>query len=386
MISSEQMFEANPDKPMAGKARQPYKHLLIDGGGLAVTAWTVQRELDRPEDRIRNAIYVAVTVIASLSGLVIPGGNITVAWDGADNRRSRRGLHPWYKHGRGTVVDRREIKVVVEQLEDLLITMGIGTTVIPGREADDLVASLATKIGAEDDVLVFSDDKDYLQLIDDRIHVSRRSMDGIIITKDHAAMVGMEVGERYLHIKALMGDGGDNIAGLRQIGEKKAQALLACNPNIVHECREDPWNVDWSNVEGALRKSFVRAGRRLLAPSEIQDPRFVADFCKKRGLKVPDDVEIDESECLIATAREIQWSLDMVTMDRSVDPPIKRSKPNLERIPLVINRLELTNETDMYSSLYRLAGMTSPGSPPQWRMASRAGAAIESGPVLEDKF
>lgn len=382
-------MQPDASRPIAPDKAKPYHHLVIDGGGMAVTAWTTQRTMERAEDRVRGAVYIFLTTLASLSGMIEPGSPVVVAWDGHDNRAWRRGRHPWYKHGRGTVVNREEIRAVISQLDGLLIAMGVATVKVDGREADDLAAAIATEISARGDgteVLIFSDDNDYRQLVDDRIHLCRRSMDGIVLTVGHAAVLGIPVGEQYLHQKAIMGDSGDNIKGLRQIGEAKALSLLACNPNIVRQCAEDPASADWSNVEGALRKAFVRAGRRLVWPPEIQDPKFVAMFCKKRGIPVPDDHDVPDEVCLEAAAREIKWSLDLVTMDRSIEATLNFPRPNFEAIPKILSRLEMGDETDLYSSLYRIAGMMAPGVPVSWRPAVRAGAAIDSAPALEDKF
>jgi 5'-3' exonuclease len=381
------LMQPDPSRPIATGKVKPYRYLVIDGGGMVVTAWTTQRSLERAEDRVRGAIYIFLTTLASLSGLIEPGASVVIAWDGRDNRAWRRGRHPWYKHGRGTVVNREEIRAVIAQLDGLLVAMGVATVKIDGREADDLAAAIATKASATTDVLVFSDDNDYRQLVNERVHLSRRSMDGIILTVGTAAVLNVPIGEFYLHQKAIMGDSGDNIKGLRQIGEAKALSLLACNPNIVHQCAADPASADWSNVEGALRKAFVRAGRRLVSPTDLQDPKFVAAFCKKRGLPMPtESYDVPDEVCLEAAAREIQWSLDLVTMDYDIEAVISFPKPNFEAIPRIINRLEMSEETDLYSSLYRIAGMTAPGTPVSWRATARAGAAIDSGPALEDKF
>lgn len=385
----EDLMSPDANRPTAGDKAKLYHHLVIDGGGMVVTAWTTQRTMERAEDRVRGAVYIFLTTLASLAGLVQPGSPLVVAWDGRDNRAWRRGRHPWYKHGRGTVVNREEIRAVISQLDGLLTAMGIATVKVDGREADDLVAAIATDIVGRDDgteVLIFSDDNDYRQLVDERIHLMRRSMNGIVLTVQQSRLLGVTVGEHYLHQKAIMGDPGDNIRGLKQIGEAKASALLSCNIDIVRQCSEDPGTVDWSGVEGALRKAFVRAGRRLLSPAEIQDHRFVDDFCRKHGRPLPVDHDLPEAECLAAAAREIAWSLDLVTMDRTIKYDLSFPRPNFEAIPRLINRLEMSDEADLYGSLYRLAGMVAPEQSISWRPAVRAGAAIDSAPALEDKF
>lgn len=383
------LMTPDPNRPVAPDKTKPYHHLVVDGGGLVVTAWTTQRQMERAEDRVRGAVYVFLTTLASLSALIVPGSSVIIAWDGRDNRAWRRGRHPWYKHGRGTVVNREEIAATIAQLDGLLKAMGVSTVRVHGREADDLVAAIAMRTvmrEADSEVLVFSDDKDYYQLVNDRIHLCRRSMEGIILTVQQAAVLGVPVGERYLHIKAIMGDPGDNIKGLRQIGEAKAVALLECNPDFVRQCQENPDTADWSNVNGALRKAFVRAGRRLVWPPELIDPAFVKKFCERRGLRQPNVYEADEETCLKAAAAEIRWSLDLVTMDYGIEADVITSAPEFDKIPRILHSLEMNSETDLYSSLYRIAGMTAPGQIPSWRPVMRAGAAIEQNPTPEDKF
>lgn len=376
-------------KPIAAGPHKLYNHLVVDGGGLVVTAWTVQRNLERPEDRFRGAVYVFLTTLASLSGLVEPGSPIVVCWDGYDNRAWRRGLHPWYKHGRGTVVNREEIRAIIKQVDGLLRAMGIATTKVDGREADDVVASIATDIVSKHpttEVLMFSDDKDYYQLVQDRVHLARRSMDGIILTERQALVLGLAVGQRYLHIKAMMGDPGDNIKGLKQIGEAKASQAIAANPMLAVQCLADPNTADWSAITGTLRRAFVRAGRLLVHPVPLRDEKFVRRFAKKHGVKVDYDLEVDEERALLAAAHEVKFALGLVTMDLTIAEGIdlKFPKANFEAIPAMIAKLEMGDETDLYSSLYRLAGMTAPGAQPSWRSVVRAGDAISHD--AEDKF
>lgn len=353
--------------------------MAVDGGGLSVTAWSTHRALPEAADRIRSAIYVFMSTLCGLSRLITPGARVVVAWDGRDNRRFRRGRHPWYKHGRGSVINREEVRTVVSECGPLLMALGCCQLELEGHEADDLVATAASQIPGT--ILVFSDDADYYQLVSERVHLCRRSMDGIIVDPDSARLSGQRVGEPYLHLKCLMGDFGDNIRGLDQIGQSKADMAISQHPGLVQQCLEDPGLVDWTPLDEKLRRQFAKAGRRLLSPTELRDRDFATKFARRRGLSPPPEPDVDESTCLAAAASEAVRCLGLVAMRR--DLPIgglSFPEANVEAIPGHLQRLGLDDEHDLHSSMYRMAGMSPrPGSLPPWRPAARAGAEVRDG-------
>jgi 5'-3' exonuclease len=388
------LFEVDPSLPKAGGPVKPYRWLLIDGGGLATTAWATHRDLERVENRIRTAVYVMITCLASLSRLVHESAKIVVAWDGYDNRAWRRGHHPWYKHGRGTMIDRREVAVVVDQVGQLLTAMGVAMLQIPGREADDLVATLARRVEANGETcLIFSDDKDYIQLVGDNIHLARRSMDGIVMTPDQCKLMGLPFGEHALHIKAVAGDSGDNIRGLRGIGDKKAFQLLEAHPDFFEMACEDPSLVDWDDLPRSVRMAFVRAGRKITHPVPIQDKEFVLAFCSRGDQKhlqriVDVDMACSEEAALREAAIESVRCLRLVEMDTEVPlpDPIEFPNINVERIPVLLKALDMADEHDLISSLYALARMRNPSLLPPRRAAVRAGQVIDMSPTPDDMF
>jgi 5'-3' exonuclease len=372
-------FAPDPSKPMAGRPHDPYPWLLIDGGGLATTAWSTHRGLDRAEDRIKATFYVFVTSMASLSRLVSDSARIIVAWDGRDNRAWRRGLHPWYKHGRGTVINREEVRAAIEGLDELIWAMGGACLTVDGREADDVVATLSRVISDEKEemCLIFSDDKDYVQLVDDRVHLARRSLQGVILSPEQCELMGTPYGLDYLHIKAMMGDPGDNIKGLPGIGEVKAADIAMSIPDAMDVARTDPELIEWDRAKESTVRAFVRAGRKLVWPPAEEDRAFALEVRARRGLEPHPEMEVDEGECLRAAAIEAVRMLDLVQLDDKMDLP-KFSFPqvNLERIPKVLRKLGLEREDDLVSSIYTLARMRNPEAIPPRTSAVRAGEAV----------
>lgn len=384
----ESLFAIDPNKPSAPDAEKPYRYLLIDGGGVIVTAWAACRNMERPEDRVSGAVYITITTLASLSQLLTDDGHIIWAWDGDDNRAYRRGMHPWYKHGRGSSIDRGEVAVAMDAIQPLLDAIGIATLKLDGTEADDMVATVATETAnAGKRALIFSNDKDYLQLINDRIHVCRRSLDGIILSPAQCDMMKMDYGERYLAIKAMMGDSGDNIKGLFMIGEAKARKMIDAYPMLVTECTVDPDSADWDRIDDTTKRAVVRAGRRLVGPADMADALFARDFADRKNLPMPRNIEISERECLTAAAKEVAWTMSLVRMNhRMPHTPIKFTRPRLDVIPKILSRLNLDNEDDLLTSLMSLAHLRDPNAAPPWRAGTRAGDAVSAGPRPEDRF
>jgi 5'-3' exonuclease len=372
------MFDPDPSKPSNEGPNKPYKWLVVDGGGLATTAWSTHKDLESRELRIKATVYVFTTTLASLSRLIEVGGRIVVAWDGYDNRRWRRGLHPWYKHGRGSIVNRIEVREAMGLIDKLLDVIGAAVTSVDGREADDVVASICTKIAedGEGPSLIFSDDKDYIQMISDDIHLCRRSLQGIVLTPNQCQIMGIPYGIDYLHQKAMMGDSGDNIRGLSGIGEAKAIALVNAVPDAMDLARSDPDLVDWRAVPDAVRNAFVRAGRKLL-PTPDCDREFADEFSKRRGTSRASDYDVEERDCLTAAMVEAVRCLDLVELDTDMIVNLEFSEPNVERLPSVVEEIGLKDEHDLMSSLYRLAGHASARSNPTRTSALRAGDSVE---------
>ena len=100
-----------------------------------------------------------------------------------------------------------------------------------GYEADDVIGAMAKKASKQDlDVLVVSNDKDMMQLVDGHVHVLRAGTGGakndVIVD---AAKVEEILGvppQRVVDVMALMGDTIDNIPGAKGIGEKGARDLI----------------------------------------------------------------------------------------------------------------------------------------------------------------
>jgi len=115
------------------------------------------------------------------------------------------------------------------KLNEFLTASGIPRLIAEGFEADDVAGTLADKFSKEAEVIVASNDRDLMQLINSRVRFYLPA-----VGKQKAKLYGeKEFLEEYgfkpsqlVEYKALRGDPSDNIPGVRGIGEKTATELV----------------------------------------------------------------------------------------------------------------------------------------------------------------
>ncbi|MEK6714770.1 MAG: DNA polymerase I [Candidatus Omnitrophota bacterium] len=95
-----------------------------------------------------------------------------------------------------------------------------------GFEADDIIATIATKAQAEFEVFIVSADKDMLQLVNDNIKIYNPYHSERIINKDMVINRFGITPKQIADMVSLTGDAIDNIPGVKGIGEKTALCLM----------------------------------------------------------------------------------------------------------------------------------------------------------------
>lgn len=129
-----------------------------------------------------------------------------------------------------------------EAPEDLLLSIpdikriirgfDIPVVELDGYEADDVIGALAKQAEKEGfDVYMVTPDKDYGQLVSDKIFIYKPPAFGnkaeIMGPKEVCAKWGIKNVSQVIDILGLMGDASDNIPGIPGVGEKTAAKLLA---------------------------------------------------------------------------------------------------------------------------------------------------------------
>jgi len=177
--------------------------------------------------------------IGGLSGCLLSIGHaikainptrVIIVFDGKDGSAKRKALYPEYKANRkfkirlnrAATVDKEDNQLqqlmrLIEYLEILPIT----TIVSDGVEADDVIAYIGEDYLKERDsqVFIMSSDKDFLQLVDNRIHIWSPTKKQLYYTDDVYQQYGI-MPKNFALFRALIGDDSDNIPGVPGLGAK----------------------------------------------------------------------------------------------------------------------------------------------------------------------
>lgn len=138
----------------------------------------------------------------------------------------RKDIFPEYKANRG-VADEMVRRLQAAMLN--IVTRYGSVVGAPRLEADDIAYLVVKKIRAkypEAEIFIITSDRDYLQMVDDRIHL----MDG-----GGKMFTGSGDAKRDLWTKIIMGDKSDNIPPIAKGCGKKTAEALAADPQKLAE-------------------------------------------------------------------------------------------------------------------------------------------------------
>src|SRR6185312_6322045 len=199
--------------------------LIIDGHSLAFRAFYALPvdSFQTRDGQHTNAIHGFIAMLISLLQTEKPT-HLAVAFD-ISRYSFRTREYPEYKGTRGETPP--EFIGQIPLLEEALHAMNIVTVTKEDYEADDILATLATR-GAADGyrVLVVSGDRDAIQMINDDVTLLYPNARGVSELKryDRDAVVeryGIEP-HQYPDVAALVGETSDNLIGIDKVGEKTA--------------------------------------------------------------------------------------------------------------------------------------------------------------------
>ena len=210
------------------------KLLLIDAYAMIYRAYYAFIKSPRMNSKGENtsAVYGFVVLLEDLLKRLKPT-HIAVAFD-PHGPTFRHEAFEQYKAQRPETPE--DIKRAVPIIQDILAAMNIVVLEVQGFEADDVIGTLsglAEQAGFE--VFMATPDKDYGQLVTERVHMYRPRHTGGFEQMGPAevcAKYGIQNKEQVIDLLALMGDASDNIPGCKGVGEKTAVQLLSQFGNI----------------------------------------------------------------------------------------------------------------------------------------------------------
>ena len=140
-----------------------------------------------------------------------------------------------YKAGREDTPD--DIISSIPYIIKIIEAFNISVLKVDGYEADDVVGTIAKQAEKNDFITyMMTSDKDFGQLVTDKIFVYRPAMFGekakVLGVKEFCEKFGIKRTEQIIDILALQGDKVDNIPGIPGIGEVTARKLIQEFDNV----------------------------------------------------------------------------------------------------------------------------------------------------------
>lgn len=203
--------------------------LVVDGHSLAFRAFFALpvENFTTKDGQHTNGIYGFLSMFVNLIKAEKPT-HVAVAFD-TSRQSFRTREYAEYKANRAETP--KEFQGQIPLLQDCLRAMNITVLQQEDIEADDILATLATR-GADAgyNVLVCSGDRDTIQLVDERITLLYPSVQGVSQLKRYDPEAVRErygvSPEQYPDIAALVGETSDNLPGVPKVGEKTAVKWL----------------------------------------------------------------------------------------------------------------------------------------------------------------
>ena len=245
--------------------------LIIDGMNTFIRSFAAIPTMDENGNHIGG-----VTGFLKSIGYVtrkFKPSRVYVIFDGKGGSKRRRDIYPDYKLGRKPLTRlnrtydmttekdeqdlmRYELVIVAKALMKLPIT----TITLDHVEADDIISYIAQHVGENGgESIIYSTDKDFLQLVGDDIKVwnpvRKKTYIPEIVVEDYEIHPN-----NFLLYRALTGDTSDNLPGIKGLGMK---TLLKIVPEFVTE-----QHLTFDDVIDAAENSKLKVASRIIDEQE----------------------------------------------------------------------------------------------------------------------
>ena len=213
------------------ETQQSERYLLIDGLNLFFRNFSAINAVNS------NGVHVGGLggFFRSLGALIrtIQPTQVYVIFDGMNSSHNRKNIIPEYKSGRNLTrvtkhalfddleeEDESKVNQIIRIIQ-YLQTLPVKTISFPGMEADDVIAYLSSTlpVNPDDRAFIVSSDKDYLQLVTEKVIVYR-PIEKEYYTTDTVKEKFNVTPNNFLLYKLLMGDNSDGITGIKGLGPK----------------------------------------------------------------------------------------------------------------------------------------------------------------------
>lgn len=223
--------------------------LIIDGMNTFIRVFSVVPALNDNGDHIGGVAGFLRSVSSNIRQF--SATRCIVVFDGVGGSLRRRKMYKEYKTSRKSKMtfnrheefahvddEKASMKRQFARIGEYLQHLPVTTIMLDNIEADDTIAymvkSFFNKKDSESEVVIVSSDRDYLQLVNDKVKVwspvKKKLYDQELIEKEYKLKT-----ENYLLYRVLTGDNSDNIPGVKGLGLK---TLLKKYPQLAEHTLE----------------------------------------------------------------------------------------------------------------------------------------------------
>ena len=221
--------------------------LIVDGLNTFIRSFAVNPAIN--DDGLHIGGMVGFLKSIRYTCDILKPSRCIIVFDGKNGSSRRQKIYPEYKATRkvrsrlnrnvdwGTAPQDEEQSMkqqmgrLIEYLEQLPLTL----VCVDGIEADDTMAYISQQILKESDIFLMSTDKDFLQLIDERVKVWSPTKKKLYTQREIMEEYGIP-SHNFLTYRILDGDKSDNIGGIKGAGVKTVQKFL---PKILSDEKFD---------------------------------------------------------------------------------------------------------------------------------------------------
>ncbi len=281
------------------------RFFVIDGHALCYRAYFAfaRNPLVNSHGQNTSAIYGFARMLFKLIEEQKPD-YLLIAFD-PPKRTFRFDIYPEYKANRVRMPD--DLRSQIDEIKNMADVLGVVRLEDSDHEADDVLGSIARRYSSgEIEVILVTGDKDALQLIDEnvKVYANRKGISEFEIydIENVNNKLGLKPGQ-IIDYMALMGDSSDNIPGVKGIGEKTAQKLIA----------------KYGTLENIFENIDDISGRQKLMLQNDIEMAYLSRKLVTIKTGIPVEVELEKLKCsgiYSAGARDYFKSMEMNSIVR----------------------------------------------------------------------
>lgn len=261
--------------------------LVVDGTNNYIRCWTVVPTLSENGDHV-GGITGFLTSVGYAVKLLKPT-RVIVVFDGKGGSERRKKLYPDYKQKRAMPMrvnrayeemsdPKTEQEAMIQQmvkLIDFLRCLPVSIVSVDHIEADDAIAYIATSMHPKSRVTIMSADKDFLQLVNERVSVWSPVKKKVYSVENVVNEYGIHP-TNFVYYRILEGDTSDNIGGIAGIGLKTAIKVFP----MLTEAKE-------TSVEALLLRAKDGVNERKVYGNVVANAEILARNYALMQLKTP---------------------------------------------------------------------------------------------------